>query len=359
MTTASQPTAPVIGVIVVTFNAEDVILDCLESLMAVTDTPLKVIVVENASQDNTTLAILDWASGQQPYVAPEDLPIPLPACIKPVALTELSAVPAGPSSLAPVTLIHSGANTGFAGGVNLGLAVAATDPDIQHFWVLNPDSITTPQTPGLYATCAAANPDYGLMGGRTCYMDPPDQIQIDGGTVNLWTGVTGNLNLGASHKTTPPPISSQMVFVTGANLLVSRKFYETVGPMREDYFLYYEEVDWAFRRGDFGLLYCNDTLIYHRAGTAIGSPTLARIASPFSLYFKYRSRMLFIRRFHPVALPLTYLYAMAKAAQIFLKGARREAWALVCALHGLNPPKEVRERLSPEAARIAFKKPKP
>lgn len=359
MTAASQATAPAIGVIVVTFNAEDVILDCLESLMAVTDAPLKVIVVENASQDNTALAILDWASGQQPYVAPADLPIPLPACPKPVTLTETSAVPASPASLAPITLIHSSVNAGFAGGVNLGLAVAVTDPDIQNFWILNPDSITAPQTPALYAACAAANPGYGLMGGRTCYMDPANKIQIDGGLVNLWTGATSNINLSAPHPGSPAPASADLEFITGANVMASRLFYETVGPLREDYFLYYEEVDWAFRRGKFPLLYCPDTLVFHHTGTAIGSPTLERIASPFSHYFKYRSRMLFIRRFHPVALPVTYAYAMAKTLLVFLKGFRAEAWALICALHGLKPPKEVRERLSPEAARIAFKKPKP
>lgn len=349
------PPAPhPLGVIVVTFNAEDVILDCLESLMAAEGADLRVVVVDNASEDGTVEKIRAWAAGTEPYKAPDDLAIPLAPCAKPLALCEL-APGAGPDAPLPrLTLIRAPANRGFAGGVNLGLATAARDPEIAGFWILNPDSIATPETPALYAANAARHPGYGLMGGRTCYMAPPEQIQIDGGTVNFLTGVTGNLNLGHRHPDTPPPDSSEIDFITGANLVVSRAFYEAIGPMREDYFLYYEEVDWALRRGAFPLLYCPGTLVHHRAGTAIGSPTLARFASPFSLYFKYRSRMKFIRRFSPLALPVTWAYGMAKAAQILLQGGRAEAWAVVAGLNGLKPPKSVRARLSDEAARIAF-----
>lgn len=91
-------------------------------------------------------------------------------------------------------------------------------------------------------------PGYGLIGGRVCYAEPPHRIQIDGGTVNRWTGVTSNINLGAEAAQAPVPKGEDMDFVTGANLVASRRFYETVGPMREDC-LYYEEADWALRRG--------------------------------------------------------------------------------------------------------------
>jgi hypothetical protein len=87
------------------------------------------------------------------------------------------------------------------------------------------------------------------MGGRVLYLDTPDCIQIDGGTLNRWTGVTGNLILYALNKGTPPPKAEQMDFITGASMVASRQFYEAAGPMAEDYLLYYEEVDWALQRG--------------------------------------------------------------------------------------------------------------
>lgn len=335
---------PPLGVAIVTFNAADVILDCLESLLAATGADLRIVVVDNASADDTVATIRAWAAGKTPYSAPGDIPFPLPPAAKPVSL----------DGSGRITLVEAGVNAGFAAGVNIGLTHLAAMEGVDHFWVLNPDSVTPPHTPAAYAACVAANPGYGLMGGRTCYLDPPERIQMDGGTVNRWTGVTGNLNLGATDADTPCPTPDRFDFITGANVIASRRFYEDVGPMPEDYFLYYEEVDWAARGAHLPRVFCKTARVYHRTGTAIGSPTLDRIASPFSMYFKYRGRMRFVARTNPVALPVAWAYAMAKAAQITLKGARAEAWALIAGASGMKPPRAVAERLSPEAAAIAF-----
>ena len=82
-------------------------------------------------------------------------------------------------------------------------------------------------------------------------------------------------------------------------MVVSRDFLARVGPMREDYFLYYEEVDWALRRGDLPLAFAGDAIVYHHGGTSIGTGRLDERPSAFSNYFNYRNRMRFMRRFHP------------------------------------------------------------
>ena len=253
-----------------------------------------------------------------------------------------------------LTLIEAGVNGGFAAGVNIGLAHLAAHPDIDRFWVLNPDSAVPPDTPLAFATEPGPQGGFALMGGRVIYYDRPDQIQIDGGLINMRTGVTGNIALGQSHASTPAPDPASFGFITGASMVVSRAFYDQAGPMAEDYFLYYEEVDWALRRGDLPLAYCPGGIVYHRAGTAIGSPTLGRPASPFSLYFKHRARIMFMRRFRRRNLPAALAYSLAKAAQLALKGYWPEARTILQASLGLPPPKSVRDRLSPAAAKRAF-----
>jgi hypothetical protein len=47
-------------------------------------------------------------------------------------------------------------------------------------------------------------------------------------------------------------------------------------------------------------------------------------------------------------------YATVKAAQLLLRGALPQAAALLRAVWGLGAPRSVRDRLSPEAQRIAF-----
>ena len=329
--------AKTIGVVIVAFNSGDVIADCLGALMAQTEGRPRVVVVDNASSDDTVETVRRWSAGGG---------------------VELSEHPSGDSvseaDLGGVALLHSTVNLGFAGGVNLGLAFLAGLESIGHFWVLNPDAAPAPGATTAILSMAAKEPGYGLMGGRVCYAAPPNLIQMDGGTVNFWTGVTGNVNLGKPAAEAALPEANEVDFISGASMVASRRFYESVGPMREDYFLYYEETDWAMRRGDLPLVVAPGLVVYHHAGTAIGSPTLDRMASPFSFWFKYRGRTLFIRRFNPVALPVTLAYSGAKAVQILLKGARPQAVALVRGALCLPPPKEVRDRLSPEAQKIAF-----
>ena len=339
---------PATGVVIVTYNAGDVIVDCLETLLSAAGGRLRVVVVDNASTDDTVARIRAWAAGEPGQTISDDLPFACAPVAKPIEIIE------GQNTDTGITLLESHENLGFAGGVNLGLDLLRQDPDIGYFWVLNPDSVTPPDTVGRLLHYLEAEGPEGMIGGRVNYLGTPDVIQIDGGTVNFATGVTGNIHLGASHAATPAPDAAALDFITGASVIVSRGFLDQAGLMREDYFLYYEEVDWAMRRGDLPLHYCADLLVYHRAGTSIGSPTVSRVASPFSLYFKHRGRMLFLKRFNPKALPLGYAYAIAQILRMLLKGYRQEAQAIFAAIHGRRAPAAVRDRLSPAAQRIAF-----
>ena len=151
-----------------------------------------------------------------------------------------------------LSLIEGGVNAGFAAGVNKGLAYLSIRPEIDRFWVLNPDCAVPPGTALAFASESGPAQGFSVMGGRVIYLDNSNTIQIDGGWVNKRTGVTGNVNLGAPHSV-PPPDPAGFDFITGASMIVSRAFYEKAGPMSEDYFLYYEEVDWALRRGELPL----------------------------------------------------------------------------------------------------------
>ncbi|MGY9046356.1 hypothetical protein P775_05710 [Puniceibacterium antarcticum] len=346
-------TLPTLGVVIVTFNAADVVLDCLESLLAADGVRLDIVVVDNASNDTTIADLRDWAAGTRPYTVPDTMPFALGVAPKPVPL-QVSG-PRGPQNSGHhLTLIETGLNGGFAAGVNRGLAELAARPGIDRFWILNPDSAVPPATPRAFATCAAG--DFSLLGGRVLYYDKPGMIQIDGGTINRNTGVTGNISLFRKHAETAAPSVADMDFITGASMVASRTFYNAAGPMPEEYFLYYEEVDWAQRCKSKPLAYCPEAIIYHRAGASIGSPTQDRLASPFSIYFKHRARLMFMRRYFPARLPIALVYSLAKAAQLALRGHRREAVTLLLASFNLPPPAHVRAKLSEDAARRAFAK---
>lgn len=309
---------PSIGVIIVAFNSADVIAACLDGLAQQGPGLVRVVVVDNASSDNSTRIVEDW-----------------------------SARNAG-LGLA-VTVVRSPVNRGFAGGVNQGLAALADDLDIAHFWVLNPDASPLPGAVAAILAAASAAPGYGMLSGRVFYAGTPARIQTDGGRIHWLTGVTSSLNLGLAPEATPLPAAAQLDFVSGASMVVSRAFLDTVGPLREDYFLYYEEVDWALRRGSLPIVSAPGLQVLHQAGSSIGSATVNRMGSPFSIWFLYRSRMMFLRRFRPSSVPFAMAYGTAKALHLALRGAMPQAASMIRALYGLAPPKAVRARLSPAA----------
>lgn len=346
MTATPHSDTPLLGVVLVTFNSSDVILDCLESLLGTTDVRLAIAVIDNGSTDGTPELIRNWAAGEVD-VPLDDLPFELSRAVKPLPLdTDLSAAQAGHA----VRLLETGENAGFAGGVNRGLELLSRVEGCDRFWILNPDAVVPPGTALAFATHPVPEGGFSLMGGRVLYLENPDMIQIDGGTITRWSGITKNVNMFASHAQTPAPSGTEaMDFITGASMVASREFYEAVGPMHEDYFLYYEEVDWALRRGDLPMVYCPDGIVYHKGGTAIGSPTYDRPASPFSLYFKHRARRMFVDRHLPRQKVSAQAWTLAKATQYATKGFGSEARALLAGAFGAAPPQTVRERLSPEA----------
>ncbi len=331
--TKSASRGPVLGVIVVTYASADVIGGCLESLLRSEGADLRIAIVDNGSPDDTRDIVREVARRHD------------------VALSEHHGQitdEAMPATAPHLALLDTRVNSGFAGGVNRGLRFLFADPQIEAFWILNPDCELRQDTAAAYARCIRHDPGFGMMGGRTLYHGEQNVIQSDGGHVNRFTGICSNINFALDPATTPLPNPAAIDYLVGANFIVSRAFVERVGLMHEDYFLYYEEVDWALRRGDLPLVLCEDAVVLHHAGTSIGSGTRSRAPSAFSNYFNFRSRMKFMRRFHPAALPLSYVYSMLKIGQILLKVGPAEAWGAFRGLHGMAPPASVAARLEPD-----------
>lgn len=334
-TSAGSPLA----VVICTFCSADVITACLDSLRATRGAAVRVAVCDNGSTDDTLAVVADWAAQNDVTLGHAK------------AGDQTSTEP----DLPWLTLITSDRNLGFAGGVNFGLHWFLTRVEIDLFWVLNPDSQVEAGTAAAYAACAANAGPFALMGGRTRYLAAPGYIQSDGGRVRTGTGgVCMNVNQGLLPSEATPPASETLHFLSGANLVASRLFVETVGLMREDYFLYYEEIDWAFRRGALPLITCPEAVVHHHGGTVIGSGAVDRRPSAFANYFNYRNRMRFVARFAWYMLPVTYALSMAQLIKLALKGGVSEAVSGMRGLHALRPPADVAARIDPNVADLAF-----
>ena len=126
--------SPKLGVVIVTYNASEVIRPCLESLLTAPGAGgLAIVVVDNASPDGTADLIERWARGEAEQAPDPASPVPLRAAPKPLPLAIRAPGEVVEGSL---TLIRSGLNRGFAYGVNRGLEALKSRDDVAAFWVL-------------------------------------------------------------------------------------------------------------------------------------------------------------------------------------------------------------------------------
>jgi GT2 family glycosyltransferase len=142
------------------------------------------------------------------------------------------------------------------------------------------------------------------------FYDRPDRVQAYGGGRYLsFLGLSWHVGFMEQFRTPPKPQRAEWVmnYVVGASLCVSREFLEEIGLMNEDYFLFFEEVDWSVRsRRKYQIAYAPDSIVYHKVGASIGTSSNPLKKSILCDYYNLRNRLIFTHRYAPWALPGVY-----------------------------------------------------
>jgi GT2 family glycosyltransferase len=318
-------------ILVVNWNGWQDTIECLESVFRNDYLDYQVVICDNKSDDGSPAHIKDWAEGRQAARQTLGGPIaeltapPVPKPIRWVEYSREEAEGGGAAADPPLALIRNSANLGFAAGNNVGLRYALARDDFEYVWLLNNDTVIRADALRHLVDRMREKPDAGMCGSTLVYYDHPDTIQAIGGArYNKWLGISRHI--GARRPAGELPgvdsVERRMSYVTGASMLVSRTFLKDIGLMSEDYFLYYEELDWAMRMGTrYTLAYAPQSVVYHKEGATIGASNL-RVGdkSLTSDYFSLSNRVRFTRKFIPHALPTVYLGLLLSLANRVRRG---------------------------------------
>jgi len=240
----------------------------------------------------------------------------------PEAFAKLSAVlPANLRGGQPVRAVLAPGNLGYGGGVN---RCMAESPGADVWWVLNAD--TEPDVGALAALVARlTRGDCDAVGGTL--IKPDGRVHSHGGRWQPLLARAVSIGYGSplDARVDAKAIERRQNYLSGASMVVGRRFFESVGPLREDYFLYCEEVEWFLRGRERGMRlgFAPDALVRHRQGSTTGSGEPVRRMPALPIYLNSRNQILLTRDCYPRGLALS---AAAAFAVLVAKYLRRRAW---------------------------------
>jgi GT2 family glycosyltransferase len=145
-----------------------------------------------------------------------------------------------------------------------------------------------------------------MCGSTLPYYHQPDKIwALGGATYNKWIAKPRHIGLNEPFRSDidVTNIEKRLYYIAGASMLVSRSFLHDIGLISENYFIYFEELDWAVRaRCCYRMAYASESIVYHKVGASTGfhvSQKDTRMAD----YFMFRNSILFTYKYYPYALP--------------------------------------------------------
>lgn len=227
-----------LSIVIVNYNTEALLKDCLQSVYAgVNGTPLRILVVDNNSHDNS------------------------------VAMVK--------SCFPRVQVVENRCNVGFSKANNL--VISRSDSD--YVLLLNPDTLIIEDAIERMVKFMDEHPKVGIAGCKVLNRDGTLQLacrrSIPTPRVAFFR-LTGLSRLFPKSKVmaeynmtyTSPEETHEVGAVSGAFLMIRKKAIDEIGLLDERFFMYGEELDWCLRarRAGWAVMYHPAAQIIHYKG---------------------------------------------------------------------------------------------
>jgi len=283
---------PKVVVILLNWNGWTDTIECLESVFE-SDYPARdVIIVDNASEDDSLDRIATWcrtmtrdgsnATFQDLRV--EDVTGALDSIESDPGMAET-----GEPRKNQLVLIRNSSNAGFAAGNNIGIRWALGQI-CEYVLLLNNDTVVAPDALTHMVVANQSLKKTGMTGARIFYADKPGKIWYSGGYLKSFLPGSRlpHFNEVVQTGSRDP---ENVTFITGAAILIPRQVIETCGVLDEDFFLGGEDYEFSHRvrKAGFNLNYSPAAHIWHKVSRS-------RKPSWYNLYSGYKAQTLFMRK---------------------------------------------------------------
>ncbi len=237
---------PLVSIIVLNWNGEKCIQLCLNSLFEQTYPNYEVIVVDNASTDDS----------------PE------------IVRREFSRA----------RLIVNGSNLGFAAGNNVGIRAANGDL----IAMFNNDAIADKDWLAEMVKALTSSHQVGVVGSLVYYYEPKDRIWSAGARLDALTGLMWQVPQDESPEKVNS-VKDDIDLVANCASLIKKETFDKVGLLDEDYFFLVEDLDWCVtaKRVGYECKTVTSAIIYHMVGQVTKDIPLFRVYHHFRGIFHF------------------------------------------------------------------------
>lgn len=265
--------------LILNYKAATETISCAESILAHCATLDHVVIIDNDSQDGSAVALKQWLDEKQ---------------------------------YPNVTLLNNPENSGYAGGNNYGLRWAMENLQPTYFWVINNDTYVDSDafSPLLEAL---KRDDRQFVGSLVLSAETGRLECYGGGKLYPILGKARLLgkdqSVEALQQQGPAHIPD---YLMGCSLAFSAALTKEIGLMDEQYFMYFEEVDWQYRAREFGISIkvIPDSRLFHYGSLSLGS------RSAFYHYYRNRAATRFNKRFYGPGFALVSAFLLSAVTTI-------------------------------------------
>lgn len=217
---------PRVAAVVLNYNGRELLAEYLPSILESNYENLRVIVVDNASTDDSVTFLR--------------------------------------SEFPSVDVVENDENVGFSRGNNVGASHA---PDAEYLWFLNTDVEVRPDALSTLVEYVDDEPDTGIVVPRIHYADDPEVIQSVGYDLGVsWTPSPRDHEQRSPSNSDPHPVT----YGSGSALLVDRDVWEEIGGFDDENFIFGDDTYLCYRAWMQGhrVEVVPDSVVYHELGSS-------------------------------------------------------------------------------------------
>lgn len=239
--------------VVLNWNNGPDTLKCIGSLIQSNYPDLSILVIDNASSDNSLDVIIERY--------PE------------------------------IEVLRNIKNFGFAGGNNTGISHALMQ-GAQYILLLNNDAEVDTTTILKLVDRMKDDEAAGVVGAKIFYASDPEIIWFAGGIFDCHSGNAVHLGKDERDRGQFDHIS-EIDYATGCAMLVKAQVFKSIGLLDDRYFLYYEEIDFCMRarQAGFKVLFAPYAKVWHKVSASTGGKKTA-----LGHYYFTRNRLFLCRK---------------------------------------------------------------